>query len=137
MPPIPERDRVAQLLFYAAVILIGYLVFQIVQPFLVPLGWAGVLAVSLQPLFRRVASRIGRSWAAGLCVALVFVLLILPVWLLVQSLVSEGAQAVAGLQNVASSAPPRQLSCCACAPTNAVDGHCSTGVRRASRIAAG
>ena len=109
MPPIPERDRVAQLLFYAAVILIGYLVFQIVQPFLVPLGWAGVLAVSLQPLFRRVAPRIGRSWAAGLCVALVFVLLILPVWLLVQSLVSEGAQAVAGLQNVASSAPPQRL----------------------------
>ena len=109
MAPTPERDRVAQLLFYGAVILIGYLVFQIVQPFLVPLGWAGVLAVSLQPVFRRIAPRIGRSWAAGLCVAVVFVLLILPVWLLIQSLVSEGAQAVAELQGIASSKPPEQL----------------------------
>ena len=109
MAPTPERDRVAQLLFYGTVILIGYLVFQIVQPFLVPLGWAGVLAVSLQPLFLRIAPRLGRSWAAGVCVAIVFVLLVLPVWLLVQSLVSEGAQAVAELQSVASTAPPERL----------------------------
>jgi predicted PurR-regulated permease PerM len=108
MPPLPERDRVAQLLFYGAVILIGYLVFRIVQPFLVPLGWAGVLAVSLQPVFRRIAPRIGRARAAGVSVAIVFVLLVLPVWLLVQSLVSEGAQAVDALQGVAKS-PPQQM----------------------------
>ena len=92
--PVLDRDRLAQLLFYGAVILIAYLVFLVFQPFLVPLGWAGVLAVSVQPLFRELASRIGRSRAAGVCVLIVLLLLVLPIWLLVDALVQEGAQAV-------------------------------------------
>ena len=57
---VSDRERLGQLLFYAAVILIGYLVFLVVEPFLVPLGWAGVLAVSIQPLFLRAGLR---AWA--------------------------------------------------------------------------
>lgn len=107
--PESDRDRLAQLLFYAAVILIGYLVFQVVEPFLVPLGWAGVLAVSAQPLFRELAARIGRSRAAGVCVLIVLLLLVLPVWLLVDALVSEGAQAVSALQAAVSATPPERM----------------------------
>jgi predicted PurR-regulated permease PerM len=105
----PDRERLAQLLFYGAVILIGYLVFQVVQPFLVPLGWAGVLAVAVQPLFGRLAPRVGRSRAAGLCVALVLVALVLPVWLLVDALIREGAQAVGALQAAFAAPPPDRL----------------------------
>jgi predicted PurR-regulated permease PerM len=107
--PVSDRDRLAQLLFYGAVILIGYLVFLVVEPFLVPLGWAGVLAVSVQPMFRALAVRIGRGRAAGLCVLVVFLLLVLPIWLLVDSLVSEGTQAVAALQGAVSSTPPERM----------------------------
>ena len=106
---LQERDRVAQLIFYGGVILIGYLVFLIIEPFLVPLGWAGVLAVSVQPVFRELAPRIGRSRAAALSVALVLLLLVLPVWLIVQALVNEGAQAMTALQNALSSPPPDRL----------------------------
>ncbi len=108
LPPT-DRDRLAQLLFYGAVILIGYLVFQVFQPFLVPLGWAGVLAVSVQPLFRELAHRIGRSRAAGVCVLVVLLLLVLPVWLLIEALIREGTQAVSALQGVVSSTPPERM----------------------------
>lgn len=99
----------AQLIFYGGVILIGYLVFLIIAPFLVPLGWAGVLAVSVQPVFRELEPRLGRSRAAGLSVTLVLLMIVLPVWLIVQALVGEGAQAVAALQNALSSPPPDRL----------------------------
>ena len=107
--PESDRDRLAQLLFYATVILIGYLVFLVVEPFLVPLGWAGVLAVSVQPIFLKLASRVGRSRAAGVCVLIVILLLVLPVWLLVDALVREGAQAVSALQGAMSSPPPERM----------------------------
>jgi predicted PurR-regulated permease PerM len=106
---VQERERLAQLIFYGGVILIGYLVFLIIAPFLVPLGWAGVLAVSVQPVFRELAPRLGRGRAAGLSVALVLLMIVLPVWLIVQALVGEGAQAVAALQNAVSSPPPDRL----------------------------
>jgi len=107
--PVSDRERLGQLLFYGAVILIGYLVFLVVEPFLVPLGWAGVLAVSVQPLFRELAARIGRSRAAGVCVLIVLLLLVLPVWLLVDALVREGAQAVSALQGAVSATPPERM----------------------------
>ncbi|MBK5298274.1 MAG: AI-2E family transporter [Vicinamibacteria bacterium] len=107
--PESDRDRLAPLLFYAAVILIGYLVFLVVEPFLVPLGWAGVLAVSVQPIFLKLASRVGRSRAAGVCVLIVILLLVLPVWLLVDALVREGAQAVSALQGAMSSPPSERM----------------------------
>ena len=107
--PVSDRERLGQLLFYAAVILIGYLVFLVVEPFLVPLGWAGVLAVSAQPLFRELAARMGRSRAAGVCVLIVLLLLVLPVWLLVDALVREGAQAVSALQGAVSATPPERM----------------------------
>ena len=106
---VQERERMAQLIFYGGVILIGYLVFLIIAPFLVPLGWAGVLAVSVQPVFRELEPRLGRSRAAGLSVALVLLMIVLPVWLIVQALIGEGAQAVAALQNALSSPPPDRL----------------------------
>ena len=40
-----ERDRFARVLFYAVVLVIGYLAFRIVGPFLAPLAWAGASPV--------------------------------------------------------------------------------------------
>ena len=80
MPPIPERDRVAQLLFYAAVILIGYLVFQIVQPFLVPLAIpliAGPSAIATVMLMvSRNPSRV-LAWVVALTAAMAVATIVL------------------------------------------------------------
>jgi predicted PurR-regulated permease PerM len=104
-----DRDRIAHLVYYAAILLIGYLCFQIVQPFLVSLGWAGVLAVCMYPVQVRLAPRLGRSWAAGVSTILVLLLIVVPVWLIVRALVSEGAPAVAALQDAVQSAKPERL----------------------------
>ncbi len=49
MPRKTEAERVSQLVFYGTVLLIGWLAFRIVEPFLVEIGWAVVLAVVLGP----------------------------------------------------------------------------------------
>ena len=108
-PLVSDRERLGHLLFYGAVIHIGYLLFQIVEPFLVPLGWAGVLAIAVQPLFRELAARMRRSYAALTCVIVVLVLIVLPAWLVIQALVQEGAEGISALQSAISSTPPEQI----------------------------
>ena len=100
-----ERERIAQIIYYGAVLLVGYLSFLIFEPFLVPLGWAAVLAVCVYPLHKRLTPRVGPSRAALLSTLLVLVLIVVPIWLLVQVLVSEVGQAVTTLQSSASSPP--------------------------------
>ena len=104
-----DKDRFAQLIYYVAVILVGYLAFQVVQPFLVPLGWAGVLAVCVYPIYSRGVRRLGRSRAAMWTTGLVLVLLVLPVWLIVSALVNEGASAASAMQSIASMPPPQSM----------------------------
>lgn len=105
-PKMTDKDRLHQLIFYSAVVLAGYLTFRIVSPFLVPLGWAGVLAVCIQPVHRRLVARLGHTKAAALSMVLVLVLLVLPVWLIVMAIVNEAGQATDALKSVSSISPP-------------------------------
>src|SRR5271170_339296 len=57
-------DRLATVLSYGALLLLGYLVFRIFEPFLVPLAWSAVLAIFFYPLYERLASRMGPGRAA-------------------------------------------------------------------------
>jgi predicted PurR-regulated permease PerM len=104
-----DRERIAQVIYYGAVLLIGYLAFQIFQPFFVPLGWAGVLAVSVHPVHRRMIARLGATRAAFLSTMLVLVLIVVPIWLLIDILVNEIGQAVGAVQGVATGTPPQRV----------------------------
>ncbi len=106
VPKMTDKDRLHYLLFYGAVILAGYLTFQIVSPFLVPLGWAGVLAVCVQPVQRRLVAKLGHAKAAAVSMVLVLVLLVFPVWLIVMAIVNEAGQATDALKGVNSITPP-------------------------------
>jgi len=87
-------QRISSLVFYGAVLLIAYLAYQIVQPFLVEIGWALVLAIVLAPAQTRVAARVGAGRSAALLTVLVLVLLVLPATFVVLMLVREGSQIV-------------------------------------------
>ena len=100
-----DRERIAQIIYYGAVLLVGYLSFLIFAPFLVPLGWGAVLAVCVYPVHSRLTPRVGRSHAALSSTLLVFVLIVVPVWLLVQVLIGEVGQAVTTLQGAATTPP--------------------------------
>ena len=44
-------DRLTTVLAYGALLLLGYLVFLITAPFLIPLAWSAVLAIFVYPVY--------------------------------------------------------------------------------------
>jgi len=97
-----ERERLNLVIFYGAIFLLGYLAFRILQPFIMPLAWAGVLSLCAYPLFSRIEPRLGPSRSAILSTAAVALLIILPTVLLAVALINEAAQAASLLQAAAA-----------------------------------
>jgi predicted PurR-regulated permease PerM len=93
-----DRQRVNVLFFYGAVLLLGWLFFQIIAPFLVEIAWAAVLAICFQPAHARLAGRLGPSRAAVASTLIVTALIVVPGILVASVLVSEGGRAVNDLQ---------------------------------------
>jgi predicted PurR-regulated permease PerM len=93
-----EAERVSQLVFYGTVLLIGWLAWRIVEPFVVEIGWAVVLAICLDPARVRLEPRLGRTRTAALLTVAVVVLLVIPVAFVGTALVSEGRPAAAYLE---------------------------------------
>ena len=91
-------------------LLVGYLTFLVVSPFLVPLGWAAVLAVCVYPIYGQLTPRLGRSGGAVLTTILVLLLIVVPVWLIAAAIVREGGQAVPALQSALAGKPPDWLT---------------------------
>jgi predicted PurR-regulated permease PerM len=98
--PAAESRRVTQLLFYGAVILLALLVYRIVSPFLVQIGWAAVLAICVHPWHARLARRFGSNRGALLSTLTVLLLLIVPAVLVSMAIVSEGTQLVGDVKEV-------------------------------------
>jgi predicted PurR-regulated permease PerM len=94
MPPLIERQRLTTLLFYASVLGLGYLAFLLIQPFLVALGWATVLVVFFQPVYRRAEQRYGRTLAATLSTILVTAVVIVPAIFVMSAFVSEAVRVI-------------------------------------------
>ena len=90
-------------LFYAALALLVWLAFLIVQPFLEPLGWAAILAILLAPWQRRLAARWGPTRAAIVGTVGVTLGLVVPGILVGVYFVREGIQAAQGLQSLVAS----------------------------------
>jgi predicted PurR-regulated permease PerM len=51
-------DRLTNVLSYGALLLLGYVVYLIFEPFLVPLTWSAVLAIFFYPVHERLAKRL-------------------------------------------------------------------------------
>ena len=93
-----ERERISSLLFYSTLILLGYLAYQVVEPFLVQIGWAVVLTICLNPLQTRLRRRLGPNRSAVLLTLLVVALLVVPILFAVLAIRSEGGQVVTSLR---------------------------------------
>jgi predicted PurR-regulated permease PerM len=97
MPRKSEAERVSQLVFYGTVLLIGWLAYRIVEPFLAEIGWALVLAICLDPIRMRLLPRLGPTRTALLLTLAVVVLLVIPVVFVGTAFVTEGGPAVSYL----------------------------------------
>jgi len=89
---LPERERAAALGFYAVAVVLAYLVYQMFRPFLVPLAWAGVLAICFYPAHRRFELHVSRGRAALLSTASVALLVIVPMLAVASAFVSEASR---------------------------------------------
>ena len=97
-----ENERLSRLLFYGYVLLLTYLAFLVLHPFLMPLAWAGVLALCLWPIFDRLQPRLGITGAAMVVTVAAFLLLIIPAVWVIWSLVEQLSGATATWQKAFS-----------------------------------
>jgi len=98
MTLLRDREQLATAVFYAVLVLLAYLVYQLFRPFLIPLGWAGVLVVVFYPWHARLERRWGPTRAAALSTVAVTLILIVPTLLLMTAFVSEGIGAARTIQ---------------------------------------
>jgi len=94
-----ERERFLLVLFYAILLLTGYLAFRVVAPFLSPLAWAGVFAMVLNPVQRRLAARVGVTRAAVITMALTAFMIVGPAIGVLSVMVVEGTTVINRIQS--------------------------------------
>jgi predicted PurR-regulated permease PerM len=105
MKAIPTAEtttsgRLTTVLSYGAILLLGYLVFLIAAPFLVPLAWSAVLAIFFYPLHQRILRGMKPTWAAVTSTAGVTLLLIVPALVVLVLTAREALVATSRLQSV-------------------------------------
>src|SRR5215218_7973338 len=91
--PDNTRERFSQLVFYALIILIGYLTYLVMSPFLASLAWAAVFAVMFHRVHVELSPRIGHSRAALASTLMAAVLIVAPAAMLVSVVAREVSQA--------------------------------------------
>jgi predicted PurR-regulated permease PerM len=91
-------DRLTTVLSYGALLLLGYLVFLITAPFLIPLAWSAVLAIFFYPVYVYLLRRFSPTWASVFCTIGVTFLLIVPVLLVMLYAAREALEASAGIR---------------------------------------
>jgi predicted PurR-regulated permease PerM len=92
-------DRLTTVLSYGALLLLIYLVFRIVVPFLEPLAWSGVLAIFFYPVHERIMRWLRPNRAALMSTLGVTVLLIAPALVVLVYAGREAIDATARLQD--------------------------------------
>jgi predicted PurR-regulated permease PerM len=102
-------DRFGELLFYAIVLLVAYLAFSVIQPFLAPLAWAAIFALTLNPLYRRLLPRIGSTGAAVVTTVTAAIVIVGPLATLLSMLSSEIPRVVEFLQKLPQTATPERV----------------------------
>ena len=91
-------DRLTTVLSYGALLLLGYWVYAIFAPYLVPLAWSAVLAIFFYPFYQRLETRMRPTWAAVVATLAVTLLLIVPTLVVLGYTARETLDAIGSLQ---------------------------------------
>jgi predicted PurR-regulated permease PerM len=92
-------SQLTTVLSYGAILLLGYFVFLIVAPFLVPLAWSAVLAIFFYPLHQKISRKMKPTAAAMTSTLGVTLLLIVPAIVVLVLTAREALDATARLQS--------------------------------------
>ena len=105
MPQQSSRERFTLLLFYAVVILVAYLAMQVVWPFLAPLAWAVILAMTLRPLYLQFCIRMPNGAAALSTTVVAGLVIIAPAAFLGGVVAQEIPVAIDYLKKISTTTP--------------------------------
>ena len=103
----PGRERFNQVLFYALVLLMGYLAFAVLRPFLGSLAWAAIFAMMFHPVQVELSARFGPNRAALATTSMAAVLIVGPAVMIVSVLAREVPMLIEYLKSV--SVTPDQI----------------------------
>jgi predicted PurR-regulated permease PerM len=95
-------DRLSSALMWGGIGLLAWLAYLVVRPFLLPLGWAAVLAILAFPVYERLTRRLGGGRAAALTTVAVTIVVIVPAVALMVAFVREALEIAASLQSAAA-----------------------------------
>lgn len=95
---VPHGDRVASAIGWTALAVLAWLTYLVVRPFLVPLGWATVMAVVFYPVHARFERRWRPGRAAALSTILVTLIVVVPLLLVMAAFVNEALAATGDVQ---------------------------------------
>jgi predicted PurR-regulated permease PerM len=98
-PKTTTSSQLTTVLSYGAILLLGYFVFLIVEPFLVPLAWSAVLAIFFYPLHEKILRKMKPTRAALTSTLAVTLLLIVPALVVLVYTAREALDATARLQS--------------------------------------
>lgn len=91
-------DPTRMIVGWASLGVLSYLVYMVVRPFLLPLGWAAVFAIVIHPLNAALLPRLGRSRAAAASTAAISLALIVPAALILPVFAREALDTAAHIQ---------------------------------------
>jgi predicted PurR-regulated permease PerM len=91
------RQRSTMLLFYACLILIGYLLYRLFEPFLRPLAWAAIFAAFFYSRHKQLESRFGKTIAASMSTGGVALIIVVPCVLIVMAFIDEARQTLGSI----------------------------------------
>src|SRR5262245_2295338 len=92
------KERFQQLVFYVLVLLMGYLTYMILSPFLGSLAWAAIFAMMFHKVYLEMAPRLGVNRAALVTTMMAALLIVAPAVMLVSVLAREVPQMIAYVQ---------------------------------------
>lgn len=105
-----SRERFTDLLFYGALIGMAYLAMRIIWPFLAPLAWAAILAMTLRPLYLRFCIRLRNSQAALATTLVTGLLIITPAVFLTAIVVQQTPAALQYINSLSDTTPEQILT---------------------------
>ncbi len=91
------RERSTTLLFYGCILLLGYLLYQMFEPFLTPLAWAAIFAAFFHSRHKQLERRFGKTTAASLSTTAVTLIIVVPCVLIVMAFVQEATQTLGAI----------------------------------------
>ena len=97
MPDQLARQRSTTLLFYGCVLLLGYLLYQMFEPFFRPLAWAAIFAAFFHSRHKQLEARFGKSTSASISTAAVAVIIVVPFVLIVMAFVEEARETLGAI----------------------------------------